>query len=196
MTEALGPLTPEEVAAKRRAHALEAGRLLGCEVRFLNYPDTRVHSTPDAHYDVARLIAEVKPDALLTWGDARLRGQRHPDHQATGEIARAAVTLSRIARVVAPLPPHRAAVPVFTLRDRHSTLPAIAIDVSDYAQRALELGAFYRERVGWPPEGWHRERLSSAGKEWGVAAAEVFDAWETEGGVYRSLFDAPILDPI
>jgi LmbE family N-acetylglucosaminyl deacetylase len=196
MTESLGPLPAEKVAQLRREHALEAGRILGCEIRFLNYQDTRVEVTPQANYDVAQLIAELKPDAVLTWGDAWIRGMRHPDHQATGTIVRNAITLSRIARVVAPFEPHRNAAPVFTIRDRNSTLPAIAIDVSNHFRKALELGAFYRERVGWPPEEWHRNRLAIAGQEWGVAAAEVFDAYESEGGLYTTLFDSAVLPPL
>lgn len=196
MTESLGPLTAEQVAEQRRGHALQSGKILGCEIRFLNYQDTRVESTPDAHYDVAKLIAEIKPDAVLTWGDGWIRGIRHPDHQATGHIARSAITLSRITRVVAPFPPHRNPAPVFTLRDRNSTLPAIAIDVSRHVDKALELGAFYRARVGWPPEDWHTNRLVVAGAEWGVQAAEVFDAYESAGGLYESLFDSQILPPI
>lgn len=195
MTEALGPLTAAQVAERRREHAAEAGKILGCEIRFLSYPDTRVQATPDANYDVAKLIAEIAPDAVLTWGNAWIRGMRHPDHQATGEIVRAAVTLSRIARVVAPLTPHRAPAPVFTIRDMHSKLPAVAIDVSAHVDRALELGALYRERVGWPPEAWHRERLRRAGAEFGVEAAEVFDAWESKGGIYTSLFESEVLPP-
>ncbi len=195
MTESLGKLTAEQVAEHRRQHAAEAGKILGCEIRFLKYPDTRVHATPDANYDVAKLIAEIAPDAVLTWGNAWIRGMRHPDHQATGEIVRAAVTLSRIARVVAPLTPHRAPAPVFSIRDKHSSLPAVAIDVSAHVDRALELGAFYRERVGWPPEQWHRDRLRRAGEQYGVAAAEEFDAWESKAGVYTSLFESEMLPP-
>ena len=196
MTEALGPLSAEEVGQRRREHAVEAGRILGCEIRFLTFQDTRVESTPTANYDVARLIAEIKPDALLTWGEASVRGMRHPDHQATGAIVRNAAVLSRIARVVAPFAPHRNAAPVFTIRDYHSTLPPVAIDVSAHLDKALELGAFYRERVGWPPEEWHHNRLAAAGKEWGVAAAEVFDAYESAGGLYTSLFDSTVLPPL
>ena len=195
MTEALGQLNAEQVAAQRNTHAIDAGRILGCEIRFLNYQDTRVQATPDANYDVAKLIAEIKPDAVLTWGEGWMRGLRHPDHQATGEIVRNAIVLARIARVVAPHEPHRVAAPVFTLRDRNSTLPAIAIDVTRHVDKAIELGAFYRERVGWPPEDWHHARLRRAGEEWGVQAAEVFDAYETEGGLYRSIFDAVVLPP-
>lgn len=195
MTESLGPLSAEAVARERRAHAHEAGRILGCEIRFLGYQDTRVESTPDAHYDVAKVMAEIKPNAVLTWGDAWIRGMRHPDHQATGHIARSAITLSRIARVVAPHAPHRDPAPVFTIRDRNSMLPPIAIDVSAHAHKAFELGAHYRERVGWPPEDWHRDRLRAFGDEWGVPAAEVFDAHESVGGLYHSLFESAALPP-
>ena len=195
MTEALGQLNAEQVAAQRNAHAIDAGRILGCEIRFLNYQDTRVQATPDANYDVAKLIAEIKPDAVLTWGEGWIRGIRHPDHQATGEIVRNAVVLARIARVVAPYEPHRATAPIFTLRDRNSPLPAVAIDVTRYVDKAIELGAFYRERVGWPPEDWHHARLRRAGEEWGVQAAEVFDAYESEPGLYKTLFDSTPLPP-
>ena len=196
MTESLGPLPAEEIALRRRAHAQESGALLGCEIRFLDYQDTRIESTAAAHYDVARIIAEVKPDAVLTWGEAWIRGMRHPDHQATGVIVRNAVTLSRIARVVAPHAPHRAPAPIFTLRDRNSTLPPVAVDVSEHMHKAIELGTFYRERVGWPPAAWLETRLLEAGRQWGVQAAEVFDAYETQSGVYRTLFESEVLPPL
>lgn len=196
MTESLGQLSVQEVGGQREQHAHHAGRILGCEVRFLDYCDTRVQTTPEANYDVARLIADVKPNALLTWGHAWIRGMRHPDHQATGEIARNAITLARIARVVAPAAPHRDVVPVFTLRDRNSTLPRVAIDVSEQLEKVEMLGSYYRERVGWPPEEWLRNRLLEAGKTWGVRAAEVFDSWESAPGLYATLFDAPVLPPL
>lgn len=183
MTEALGRLPPEEVARRRTEHGEEAARILGCEARFLDFMDTRVEATRDAAYEVARLVAEVRPDAVLTWGDAWVRGMRHPDHQATGQIVREAVTLARIAGVVAPLPPHREPAPIFTLRDVHSTLPAAAVDVTPVLDQVLELGRFYRERVGWPDGDWLRDRLRERGREWGVEAAEVFDAWETPPGL-------------
>lgn len=188
MTEALGPLAAQEVAEQRSRHAVEAGRILGAEVRLLDFPDTRVEVSADANYRLAREIAEIRPDAVITWGHAWRRGPRHPDHQATGEIVRAGITLARIARVVQPLPPHRTLAPVYTLREPHSTLPAAAIDISEHTGTLYALAAFYRERVGWPPQDWLEQRVGSAGEAWGVAAAEVFDAWESEGGLRASLF--------
>ncbi|HEX7119803.1 MAG TPA: PIG-L deacetylase family protein [Longimicrobiales bacterium] len=187
MTEALGRLPYEEVARRRTEHGEAAARLLGAEPRFMDFPDTRVEATPEAAYEVARVVAEVRPDAVVTWGDGWVRGTRHPDHQATGKIVRDAVTLARIGGVVAPLPPHREPAPVFTLRGVHSQLPVRAVDVSPVVDTVLELGRFYRERVGWPEEAWLRERLADAGAEWGVGAAEAFDAWETPGGLARAL---------
>jgi len=191
MTESLGPLTAEEVAARRIEHAHEVGRMLDVEVRFLGFQDTRIEVTAAAAYEVALEIARAQPDAVITWGDAWVRGMRHPDHHATGQIVRNAITVARIARAVAPHPPHRALAPVFTLRDVHSVLPPAAVDVTAQRDVIRRVAAFYRERVGWPDPEWLEARLSSAGAEWGVGAAEVFDAWETEGGLCVSLFDPP-----
>lgn len=183
MTEAFGDLPVEEVEAKRVEHGAKAARILGCEYRFFDFPDTAVEVTRDAVVAVAKLIAEVRPDAVITWGDAWIRGLRHPDHRNTGQIVRDAVTFARLSRVVAPLPPHRAPAPIFTLRDLHSTLPPHAVDVTPVADRIEELARHYREEIGWPAADWLRERLEAAGREWGVGMAEVFDAWETIPGL-------------
>src|SRR4051812_24936038 len=70
MTESLGPIPTEEVARSRTEHAYEAGRILGTEVRLLDFPDTRVEISADANYRVAKEIADVRPDIVITWGDA------------------------------------------------------------------------------------------------------------------------------
>jgi N-acetylglucosamine malate deacetylase 1 len=187
MTEALGLDSPGAVGAERMRHGAEVGRMLDCAVRWLDFPDTRVQVSPEAVHRVAAVIAEVKPNAVLTWGDAWVRGMRHPDHQATGQIVRSAVTLARIKRVVAPLEPHRDVAPVFTLRDHHSQLPCAAIDVTPHVGLIFEIGRFYESRVRWPPEAWLRRRLQVAGTRWGVEAAEEFDAWESAPGLRRSM---------
>ena len=190
MTESLGSSDAQHVAEQRMQHGREAADILGAaEVRFLDFPDTRIELSADAAYRIARQIAQVRPDALITWGDAWLRGPRHPDHQATGQIVRNAVTLARIARVVAPIEPHRAALPIFTMRDIHSTLPEAAIDVTSQLERVHALADYYRARVGWPDRVWLQDRLERAGRRHGVAAAELFDAWETPAGLVHALVD-------
>jgi N-acetylglucosamine malate deacetylase 1 len=187
MTESLGPLDAAEVARQRTQHGRAAAEIVGAEVRFLDMPDTRIEVTADAGYAVAAEIADIAPDAVITWGDAWVRGPRHPDHHATGQIVRNAITLARIARVVRPRPPHRRPAPVFTLRDVHSALPEAAIDVSAQLDRLHALADLYRERVGWPQRDWLDAGLAAAGSRYGVAAAELFDAWESPGGLRAAL---------
>ncbi|HSJ14201.1 MAG TPA: PIG-L family deacetylase [Longimicrobiales bacterium] len=190
MTEALGPLGAAEVAARRTEHAHEAAGILGAEARLLDFADTRIEVSADATHQLAREIAVVRPDAVITWGDAWRRGPRHPDHRATGELIRGAITLARITRVVTPLAPHREPAPVYTIREPHSQLPAAAVDIGAHTGTLFELARFYRERVGWPPQPWLEERIGSAGARWGCAAAEEFDAWESPPGLRATLFES------
>lgn len=188
MTHAFSDLRPDEVRARRTEHGKGAAAILGAEARFMDFRDTELMPTPEAAREVARVVADVRPDAILTWGEAWAYGMRHPDHQAAGKIARDAVTLARLNRIVAPAAPHRELVSVFTMRGRHSTLPAVAVDVSAQTDTVFALQRFYRERMGWPEEGWLRDLLRRKGEPYGLDAAELFDAWETEPGVRTTLF--------
>ncbi len=142
MTEAFGPRSTDEVARLRTEQAGEAGAILDVETRLLDFADTRLEATHDAAARVARVIADIRPDGLLTWGDAWTRGRRHPDHQACGRVFRDAITLARIAKTVHPAQPHRAAVPVWTLRDVHSALPVAVVDVDPTLTLSTSLAAF------------------------------------------------------
>jgi LmbE family N-acetylglucosaminyl deacetylase len=190
MTEALGPIPTAEVAARREEQGRRAGEILGVETRFMDFADCSIHANPESAHRVARLVAEIRPDALLTWGNAWGRGMRHPDHQASGKIFRDAVTLARIAKVVGPGQPHRRPVPVFTYRGAHSTLPAVAVDVEPFREQIHELGRFYRENIGFGNAEWIDRRLRVTGEPYGLRYAEVFDAWETRGGIVPSLLPA------
>ncbi len=197
MTEAFGSLRTEEVARRRVEQGHRAGEIVGAETHFLDFPDTALAATPEAAARVAQVIAEIKPDGLLTWGEGWMRGVRHPDHQACGKIFRDAVTLARIAKVVAPAERHREPVPVFTYRDVHSTLPAVAVDVEPYLDTIFEIARFYRERIGFGDAQWIEQRLAAAGAPWGLRYAEVFDAWETQPGPVASLLPAnPPVQPV
>lgn len=182
MTEAFGPLDLSAVAARRMEQGARAGEILDCETRFLEFRDTRIEATRDAAVEVAKVICEIQPTGLLTWGDAWVRGMRHPDHQATGQIFRDATLLARIAKVVAPLPPHRQNVPVFALRDVHSRLPATAVDVTPHREKIDELARFYFAGVGFGDPEWMEQRLLEIGSRWGARYTEEFDAWETGAG--------------
>lgn len=191
MTEAFGPLELKEVARRRVELGHRAGDLLGAETRFLDFADTRLEVTPEATLRVARAIADIRPDGLITWGDAWTRGKRHPDHQACGKIFRDAVTVARMAKAISPLPPHREPVPVFTVRDIHSTLPAVVLDVEPYRDAIHRLGRLYYDALGFGEPAWLDDLLATNGRPFGLRYAEVLDAWETEGGRAATLLPPP-----
>ena len=190
-TEAFGPLPIREVARRREEQGHRAGQILGAETRFLDLPDTDLTADRQTAIEVAKIICDVQPDGLLTWGDAWVRGMRHPDHAACGEIFRAAVTLARIAKVVDPLPPHRSPVPVFTIRDVHSQLPAVGVDVTPYREKIAEVAELYLQGVGFGDPEWLERRLADTGRRWGVRYAEEFDSWESPSRCTPHLLPAP-----
>jgi N-acetylglucosamine malate deacetylase 1 len=194
MTEAFGPIDREEVARRRMEQGTRAGELLGAETRFLDFPDTALEPTREAAVRVARLICEIRPTGLLTWGEGWTRGIRHPDHQVCGRIFRDAVTLARIAKVVAPLEPHRAHVPVFTIRDIHSALPPVAVDVEAHLDTIYEVASLYLQGVGFGDRDWLERRLRATGQRHGLPYAEEFDAWESRPGVCPTLLPAPEIE--
>lgn len=196
MTEAFGGVPPDEVVRRRMEQGLRSGEILGVETRFLDFPDTRVQATTEAAAEVAREIADIKPDGVITFGDAWIRGLRHPDHQACGKIVRDAITLARIKRAVEPLSPHRGFAPVFTYPGAHSTLPKVAVDVEPYYERICELGDYYMREIQFGDRAWITARLERGGEMFGVKYAEVFDAWESNPGLFSSLLPAESDDPL
>jgi LmbE family N-acetylglucosaminyl deacetylase len=187
MTGAWGPLPTSEVAERRMELGMRVAERLGVEGRFLSFPDSAVHATPEAGHEVAKVMAEIKPDGLITWGDAWARGFRHPDHQETGKIARDAVNFARIAKVVSPAQPHRLFCPIFTLRGVHSSLPNVALDVTGYAEAIFDVAEIYRRAIGFGAPEWLEGRLRSAGHRWSRDLVEEFDAWETGSGLFDRL---------
>jgi LmbE family N-acetylglucosaminyl deacetylase len=91
-------LTPPGAARLRSAEARAALAVLGVdEVRFLGHADGSCDEVDPAHgaRQVQRLIEEVRPDTIVTFGSDGITG--HPDHRAVS-----AWTLQAWARTVAP----------------------------------------------------------------------------------------------
>lgn len=193
MTQAFGELPTREVAERRVSLGRAAGKILGVESRFLSFPDTALEPSREVAVSVAKVIADVKPDGILAWGESWTRAMRHPDHQAAAKATRDAITWARVARVVDPEEPHRAFVPLFTLRDKFSRLPAVRVDVSPHIETVFELAAHYHRALGFGDRAWLEDRLRRAGEACGVEYAEEFDAWETEGGLCACLLPPLLL---
>ncbi|SDN50980.1 PIG-L deacetylase family protein [Geodermatophilus sp. DSM 45219] len=80
-------LRPEETARLRTAEQLAAAEAVGVtEVRFLDHPDGVLEHGPALRRDIARVIREHRPDALLvgTWEIEFAAGLNQADHRVAG----------------------------------------------------------------------------------------------------------------
>jgi bacillithiol biosynthesis deacetylase BshB1 len=121
-----------------------AARILGCDHRLLDFPDTRVAPDFDSRARLMRLVRELRPQLVFApYHTSRFGhhdGAAHVDHLATGTLARDAVKLARIRGVEPDLPAHdvRRTFYYMVPRDQY---PALLVDVSAHMAtvvRALE----------------------------------------------------------
>lgn len=83
-------LRPEETARLRTAEQLAAGEAVGVrEIRFLDHPDGVLEYGLPLRRDVARVIRELRPDAVLvgTWEVEFVAGLNQADHRVAGLAA-------------------------------------------------------------------------------------------------------------
>jgi LmbE family N-acetylglucosaminyl deacetylase len=84
-----------DIPAIRRAEQASAAKAVGVhDVRFLGYPDGRLHATIELRRDISRVIRQVRPQRMLVQSPERnwaRVGASHPDHLAAGVAAMAAI---------------------------------------------------------------------------------------------------------
>lgn len=88
-------VAPAALAAERRREQLAAAELLGVAgVSFLGHPDGRLVASVALRLEIARVIRQVRPDAVVTC-DPRFFYNgwyiNHPDHRAAAEATLAAI---------------------------------------------------------------------------------------------------------
>jgi N-acetylglucosamine malate deacetylase 1 len=163
--------SPAEVARERRVHGQEVGKIIGCEVAFFDYGDTQVQLTRDAAVQMGRFIAELKPDAIITWDSFN----SHPDHRETAKIIMDAVRFARLPRLVEPHTHHRLDLPIYQFVDNRSHDPIVYVDVSEQIDKILKAVAVYSEAFDWTNVDERvRVRRASIGMKCGVRYAEQF----------------------
>jgi LmbE family N-acetylglucosaminyl deacetylase len=163
--------TLADVARERRGHGQEVGRIIGCEVAFFDYGDTQVQLSREASVRMGRYIAELKPDAIITWDSFN----SHPDHRETSKIIMDGIRFARLPRLVEPHEPHRIELPVYQFVDRRSLDPLVYVDVSEQTDKILKAVTVYSEAFDWSNvEERVRVHRASIGMKCGVRYAEQF----------------------
>jgi LmbE family N-acetylglucosaminyl deacetylase len=168
-----------EVRRVRLEHGDWVAERVGGSARFFDMGDSRMTGNRDEGLQLARLYAEVRPDAIITWSD----DHPHPDHRMTAKIAFDALTLARIPKILneglvegaEPIEPHRQPVRFLQYVSSASPRPVVHVDIGEQIELITEIFTFYRDFYGWTytPEQFLEAR-ALAGRESGVRYAEKF----------------------
>jgi LmbE family N-acetylglucosaminyl deacetylase len=193
-----GDASHEEVTRVRREHGAWVAGRIGARHHFFDLGDSRLTGSRAEALHLARLYAQFRPHAVITWSD----DHPHPDHRMTAKIAFDAVTLARIPKIVneaggAAMPPApdlsgdeavesgedvtrleawREPVRLYQYYAPASPYPEVFVDISETFGAAQDVAAYYREfyKWAWTAEQF-REGRAQAGRLCGVKYAERFN---------------------
>jgi len=133
-------------SADREAETEPATELLGLAYRGnLDLSDGRVQATLEAREALARVIRETRPETVLT----HTLDDRHPDHAATGRLAREAWFLSGLKRLAErdggppPARPRR----LFHFLSHVAFDPTLVVDVTPVWDEKVELVKCYASQL-------------------------------------------------
>lgn len=132
--------TPEE----RLREAKEAAAVLGLAVREnLGLPDGAVGRDPAEELRVVAVLRRLRPRrVLMPWPR-----DRHPDHEATSRLVRAALFKAGLRRLdVDGLPPHRPELAAYYFLNEEAT-PGLLVDVSAVAEVKERAVAAYKSQM-------------------------------------------------
>jgi LmbE family N-acetylglucosaminyl deacetylase len=164
-----GDLPGEEVARIREGHGAHVAGLIGAQHRFLPFGDTLLSGGREEALALARLMAEFRPDAVITWDPLDV----HPDHRATHQAVLSALKLCRIPKLVGEA--HRAPVRLYHYPRRDLPRPWVYVDTTPTEEVAEAVFGFYRDFYRWPfTLEEFRARRQLLGREAGVRFAEAF----------------------
>jgi bacillithiol biosynthesis deacetylase BshB1 len=172
--------TPET----RMAEAEAAGKILGLAVRDnAGLPDGRLALTDEARRSMAAFIRRRRPKLVVIPPDA----QRHPDHNAAGDIAYAGIFAAGLKQYPLegePWRPER----ILYATSFHATPPTFYVDITDQFERKLEAVAAYHSQFAegaprvYVPDLDLREFMTywarAYGSRSGVKYAEAFSVRE------------------
>ncbi|MHA1829877.1 MAG: PIG-L deacetylase family protein [Candidatus Heimdallarchaeaceae archaeon] len=167
-------MTLEEVKKIREDQGKKVGKIVGCKTKFLGYGDTSVRATRENALKMAKVIAEIKPDAVIAWS----MNTRHPDHRHTSNILYDSITYARIPKITKPLNPYRPPlhIPLFMYFEEISPLPTIYVDVTENFEKVRQVAKLYGDFYGWQRvDEWIEVQRKANGFKCGVKYAEKFN---------------------
>ena len=165
----------------REAEMRKAAAMSGATIDILDFVDCRIFDTFEARLELARVIRERRPVLIFAPYHTNAHGHRdgasHPDHLATGMLAKAAARYARF-RGIRELEgePWNARSIVYYIVPRTMN-PNLMVDVSAYMERWEELCRCHTSQLAIR-DGKVLEHLRELRRTWGALAgvdhAEAF----------------------
>jgi len=153
-----------QLAIRRRAEAIEAGRRIGVDYVVLDNHDGELLPTLEIRQQIIRQIREWKADLVL----APRPNDYHPDHRYTGVLLQDAAFMVTVPNVVSDVPSLRKN-PVFMYFEDGFQKPApfrpdVAIPIDDVIDKKIDaLDAHVSQVYEWLP--WHDGTLDQVPKD-------------------------------
>ncbi|MEA2070745.1 MAG: PIG-L deacetylase family protein [Asgard group archaeon] len=169
--------SPDEIMAIRQGHAKKISDILGANYHLLDLPDSGVELTVANAKKLARVFKEIKPDIILTWGEAQQPGYGHPDHRYTSKLTIDAISYMRYKNEKDDYEPHRKSISLYTTYYplKPSTERPFFIDVSTQLEKIMAVLDIYTEAYGnWQVKDYIKTQLNMFGRIAGVKYAEAF----------------------
>ena len=153
-----------QLAMRRRAEAIEAGRRIGVDYVVLDNHDGQLTPTVDVREQIIRQIRQWNADLVL----APRPNDYHPDHRYTGVLVQDAAYMVVVPNIASDTPALRKN-PVFMYFEDGFQKPApfrpdIAVDIDDVAEKKLDMmDAHVSQMYEWLP--WVAGNLDSVPKD-------------------------------
>lgn len=147
-------ISTEELRKIRTKEMENAVKILGAEVRFLNYMDADVPSPVDMKEEFVDVIRELKPDIVITWHPLTWRD----DHRNVGQAVVDACFKASLPLIKTKLPYHP--LPrIYLIGDvMFPSKPEVYVDITEVLNLKVEAAKQHKSQMEqWLP--WH------AGKE-------------------------------
>jgi N-acetylglucosamine malate deacetylase 1 len=140
-----GEMASNGTVSQRGEEGREAAKVLECAVReCLNLPDAALVPEQEAAYRVVAALRRLRPKVVFA---PYYQGDRHPDHNAAGELLRRAVYLSGLRRLPVEGEPFRPRQLYFFLLSVN-LMPDAIVDISAVYTRKEQALDAHRTQFG------------------------------------------------
>jgi N-acetylglucosamine malate deacetylase 1 len=170
-------MSAEDYAAQKRTESIECADMLGAQIWTLDYGDGELPVNDDSKWQIADIIREAKPKAIVThW-----KGSMHKDHTAAHENLADSIFYAALPAFKRELPHHWVSKVYYgeNWEDLRGYVPEVFLEVlpedMELYERAMRCYALFRGEVSpFPYLEYYKSLCRARGCEVGFQFAATF----------------------